>query len=175
MPHSPNRRDCLALGLAALLAETAAVPALADPRVGKPAPDFAVTTLDGGRYSANTLRGKVVLLNFWATWCLPCRAEMPTLDAYYRAHKAQGLEILAISQDEARRDDQVRKVADTVSYPVAFARDASYHGYGRIWSLPLSFVIDRSGVLRIDGSRHPFVFDAAGLERTVTPLLAQKV
>lgn len=139
--------------------------------VGKPAPDFQLTSLDGHALSLASLKGKVIVVNFWATWCGPCRAEMPALDAYYKAHKASGLEIIAVSQDDKAQDAKVRTVAKTITLPTVLARDAKVAGFGRLWQLPTTFVIDRSGVLRFDGSDKATVFTPALLDQVVGPLL----
>ena len=170
MRKSLKRRDIL-LGAAALLA----TPAVAAPRQGQPAPDFRAVTLDGRSLSLSSLRGKVILLNFWASWCGPCRGEMPALDAFYKARRDHGLEIVAISQDAPAQDAVVRALAQNLSFPVALERDAAYRGYGEIDALPTSFVIDRSGVLRLDGARHPVIFDVYKLDQVVSPLLSLPV
>jgi thiol-disulfide isomerase/thioredoxin len=170
MRKSLKRRDIL-LGAAALLA----TPAAAAPRQGRPAPDFHAVTLDGRSLSLSSLRGKVVLLNFWASWCGPCRGEMPALDAFYKARRDHGLEIVAISQDAPAQDAAVRALASGLSFPVALERDAAYRGYGDIYALPTSFVIDRSGVLRLDGARHPVIFDVYKLDQVISPLLSLPV
>lgn len=171
MRKSLKRRDIL-VAAAALLATPAAAAA---PRQGRPAPDFHAVTLDGRSLSLSSLRGKVVLLNFWASWCGPCRGEMPALDAFYKARRDHGLEIVAISQDAPAQDAVVRALASGLSFPVALERDAAYRGYGDIYALPTSFVIDRSGVLRLDGARHPVIFDVYKLDQVISPLLSLPV
>jgi len=141
---------------------------------GEPAPALEAKLLDGTSFSLGASSGKVVVLNFWATWCEPCRAEMPALDAYYRKHKSEGLEILAISMDQPSDDGKVREVMRNFSFDAGLGREASFRGYGRIWRLPLTFVIDRNGVLRKDGWYGDPGIDAALLDKIVTPLLAQQ-
>ncbi len=96
---------------------------------------------------------------------------MPALDAYYRAHRSEGVEILAVSVDGPKDEAKAREVMKEFAMPAAFARESSFKGYGRIWRLPLTFVIDRSGVLRKEGWYADPGIDAALLEGTVTPLL----
>ena len=79
--------------------------------IGEVAPPLVLTTLDGTSIDLAKLRGKVVLVNFWATWCAPCRKEMPTLDAFYRRHRGQDFELIGISIDFARDAARMRKVA----------------------------------------------------------------
>jgi cytochrome c biogenesis protein CcmG, thiol:disulfide interchange protein DsbE len=141
---------------------------------GEPAPGFDAKLLDGKPFSLAAQTGKVVVVNFWATWCEPCRAEMPALDAYYKQHKAEGLEVVAISMDQPGDDAKVREVMQSFSFDGGLGREASFKGYGRIWRLPLTFVIDRRGILRKDGWYGKAGIDQAMLEGTVTPLLAEK-
>jgi len=140
--------------------------------VGEPAPEVEAKLLDGTtqlRVSAN--RGKVTIINFWATWCVPCREEMPAIDAYYKKHKANGLEVLAISMDDAGDAAEVRRLAQQYSFPIALKSDAKFRGLGRIWRIPMTFVIDKHGILRKNGLVGDPKVDLPLLESLVTPLL----
>lgn len=140
------------------------------------APPLTATSLDGAHYALAEHRGEVVLINFWASWCAPCREELPAFEAYYRAHQAEGLSIIAISTDDNEQSDQVRKIAAQFSFPSALIAQVQAEGYGRIWRLPITFVVDRDGVLRFDGGAGPRkVWDRASLEREITPLLGKIV
>ena len=130
---------------------------------------------DGTAFSLANQAGNVVVINFWATWCAPCREEMPALDAYYRLHRAEGLEIVAISMDSPKDEAKAREMMKAFSFPAAFMREANGKGYGRIWRLPLTFVIDRRGILRKDGRYGNPLLDIATLEQTVTPLLRARM
>jgi cytochrome c biogenesis protein CcmG, thiol:disulfide interchange protein DsbE len=144
----------------------------ADLAVGSAVPDIEARLLDGSRtvqLSAN--RGKVTIVNFWATWCVPCRAEMPAIQAYYDKHKGQGLEILAISMDDARNLAEVKKVAQNFTFPIALKSEANFKGLGRIWRMPSTFVIDKNGILRKNGHVGDAEIDLSMLESLVTPLL----
>jgi len=139
--------------------------------VGAPAPSIEATLLDGSRFSLAQARGKVVVVNVWATWCGPCRAEMPALETFYKAHRDDGLVVLALSADDPGDMAQVRTVMRDFSYPCAMAHDAKLAGYGRLWRVPLTFVVDRDGILRRDGFTAAPTIDAAALEQDVLPWL----
>jgi cytochrome c biogenesis protein CcmG/thiol:disulfide interchange protein DsbE len=94
------------------------------------------------------LRGKVVLLNYWATWCAPCRKEMPMLDAFYRRYQSQGLELIGISVDFTRDGAKIRKAAKDVAYPIALSSEVSVNGFGPSQGVPVTYVIDADGIVR---------------------------
>jgi thiol-disulfide isomerase/thioredoxin len=173
-PMSPVRIDRRNV-LRTLMAGAAAT-ALASPRAwaiaeGKPAPPFSATLFDGRAFSLADARGKVVMVNFWATWCAPCRAEMPAIDAFFRAHRDDGLVVIAVSMDRAADEAKARAAMNDYAFGAAFAKDASFKDYGRIWRLPLTFVVDRAGVLRKDDWYEDPGIDAAKLDAVVLPLL----
>ncbi len=143
-----------------------------DLALGAPAPPIALTTLDGKRIDTRDLRGKVVILTFWATWCAPCREELPLLSRYAQQHARAGLVVLGLSLDTQDKMEEVRATAKRLSFPVGLLGDPHVPGYGRIWHLPVNFTIDRNGNLADDGWRdkNP-VWTRERLERIVTPLL----
>ena len=176
-PAQPlSRRDwlcaagALALG-AGLISQPRTVHA-ANLEVGRPAPALALRTLDGQTLSTEDLRGHVVILTFWATWCGPCHQELPILSDYAAKHAHQGLRVLAFSLDEPASLPEVRKMAEGWSFPVGLLGSAYAGGYGRIWRIPVNFTIDRNGLLADNGwdSREP-AWTKARLEQIVTPLL----
>jgi peroxiredoxin len=113
------------------------------------APDFRLTTLDGTPVTRDSLRGKVVLLNFWATWCPPCRIEMPGFQDVYDEHRASGFVVLGVSTDAAGRGRVLDFLRDKgITYPVAMARGDVVNAYGGARVLPTSFLIDREGRVR---------------------------
>jgi thiol-disulfide isomerase/thioredoxin len=142
--------------------------------VGKPAPAITTTLIDGSTFDLATMSGKVVVVHFWATWCVPCRTEMPAFEAFYRAHRSEGLAVLAITLDTHDDLAKVRTVMRDFSYPAALLENTTAKGYGRIWRVPLTFVIDRHGVLRRNGFAATPTIDAAALEREVLPLLHEQ-
>ena len=140
--------------------------------VGEPAPAAVLVTLDGERIDIADLRGRVVILTFWATWCVPCRQELPLLSDYAQAHAAQGLTVLAFSLDAADESARVRQAARDYHFPVGLLAQSSVPGYGRIWHIPVNFTIDRQGRLVDNGWKdRPPVWTAERLERIVAPLL----
>ncbi|MDI1300392.1 MAG: TlpA disulfide reductase family protein [bacterium] len=157
-----------------LLATLLAVNAAAAPRTGAPAPVLAATLLNGDHYTLTQSQGRVVLVTFWATWCSPCVQEMPELDRLYRTYHAQGLDILGVSVDDPADLAKVRDFTRSLHYPIAAQADVDAKGYGRIWAVPLLFVIDRHGVLREDGWPGLREKDYPKLEQMVKTLLAEK-
>jgi peroxiredoxin len=97
---------------------------------------------------------------------------MPAMEAYYQQHKGEGLKIIAISMDEPEDDAMVHKVMAAYSYPAALQRDADFKEFGRVWRMPMTYVIDRQGVVRKDGSVGDPKIDRPLLDRLVNPLLA---
>jgi peroxiredoxin len=142
--------------------------------VGGPAPDIQAKLLNGTEtFQLSQKHGKVVIVNFWATWCAPCKAEMPALQSYLDRHKSEGLEILAISMDEPRDLPAVEKVAQSYTFQLALKSDANFKGLGRIWRMPTTFVVDRDGILRKNGHVGDAEITLTELEALVTPLLAK--
>jgi thiol-disulfide isomerase/thioredoxin len=137
----------------------------------KTAPPLTATLLDGSRFNTAEHMGKVILVNFWATWCAPCREEMPAIDAFYRRYRERGLEVIAISMDETGDTGKVKQVVRPYAFPVALSAQSRYKGYGRIWRVPMTFVIDRDGRLRDDITGEVDQVDLAFLEAKVAPLL----
>jgi cytochrome c biogenesis protein CcmG, thiol:disulfide interchange protein DsbE len=173
-PSSVTRRSVLR-GLAACLA----YPGLAHNaawagglKVGAPAPAATLVTLDGKHISSNALLGQVVILTFWATWCSPCREELPLLSDYLGSHSGAGLSVLGFCLDTREKLADVRRVAQSLRFPVGLMSDSSASGYGRIWRLPVSFTIDRQGRLAADGwkEKQP-AWTQERLDQVVTPLL----
>ena len=159
---------CVAVGF--LLVSFCSI-AHAGPAVGQTAPALRVSTLAGEAFDLGDLRGKVVIVNFWATWCSPCRQEMPALSAFYQKHHAQGVEMIGLSVDQGRDRKDVRKVAKTVAYPVALASDARTNGFGDADGLPITCVIDSAGVIRAVFHDKKGAVTEQSLETVVTPLL----
>ncbi len=148
--------------------------AFAASRVGSPAPMLNATLLNGEHYDSKFSAGHVVLVTFWATWCPPCRHEMLELERLYQTYHTQGLDIVAISVDDAADLAKVHDFSRSLHFPITTLAQVDASGYGRIWAVPLLFVIDQRGVLREDGWPGLNEKDYPQLEQTVQRLLAEK-
>lgn len=127
-------------------ANVAPAPEAADPAKGSIAPDFTLTALDGTTVRLSSLKGKAVLVNFWATWCEPCKIEMPWLVDLQKEFGPQGLQVLGVALDDADAKtigQFTRKMG--VNYPVLKGTDEVAGLYGGADRLPLTFFVDRSG------------------------------
>src|SRR5438552_8418802 len=111
-----------------------------------PAPDFTLQSLDGKNMSLSDLRGKAVLLNFWATWCGPCKIEMPWFIELQKQYGSQGLQIVGVAMDDSSKEDIAKFANDMgVNYPVLLGKEAVGDAYGGVPALPETFFIGRDG------------------------------
>ncbi len=147
------------LRLCLLLALTLTLPVQAagqDPDEKVPAPQFRLTTLQGAPASLSDYRGQVILLNFWATWCGPCRKEMPSMERLWQTYRDQGLVILAIATDNGG-ESRIRNFAHRLglSFPILLDPDSQASDRYQVSGIPVSFLIDRQGRItaRIVGSK----------------------
>jgi peroxiredoxin len=169
---SPARRRWLSRAAALALAAAARARAAARLELGAPAPPLVLHTLDGRLIATRDLLGSVVVPVFWASWCDACRGELPLLSEYAARHARAGLVVLGFSLDAADALPEVRKIAARLSFPVGLLGSAWAGDYGRIWRLPVSFVIDRDGKLRYNGwHSDQAAWTARRLERSVSPWL----
>ena len=118
------------------------------PLVGGPAPEITLKDLQGQEIRLADLRGKIVLLNFWATWCKPCKEEMPAMQASYDKLRGQGLVVLAVNEleDTEKVIEHVRKHGHT--FPVVMDHDNHVANRYGVVGLPASFIVDRQGIVR---------------------------
>lgn len=156
----------IALGLVLAVPSTSAQ-AKGGPIVGQLAPDFELTLMDGTKVTSAQLRGQVVVLNFWATWCAPCLKELPTLDAYYAAQRRFGLKVYAITTEGSAPNYKLKALFQAMAIPSARRIKG---GYGPLTGVPTNFVIDRAGKLRYAKSG---AFDLDALNELLVPLLKE--
>jgi cytochrome c biogenesis protein CcmG, thiol:disulfide interchange protein DsbE len=118
--------------------------------VGRPAPAYAATSLGGAEHSLGDLRGKVVLLNVWATWCAPCREEIPYLQSLYERNAARGFEIVGVSVDARGSEKAIEEFRRdfAMTYPIWLDPDERVQTLYMALGVPASYLIDRGGVLR---------------------------
>jgi cytochrome c biogenesis protein CcmG, thiol:disulfide interchange protein DsbE len=155
--HTLRRTAAVALLLA--LAAATACDVASGATVGNRAPAYSAATLDGGEVSLSALRGEVVLLNVWATWCYPCRREMPSFEALHRDLAPQGLRVVAVSIDKHGARGEIEEFLDEhgITFTILFDPDQRVARTFNTMGVPETFLIDRDGVLvkhwigRIDG------------------------
>lgn len=135
--------------------------------VGQPAPHFSGTTFEGESISLDELRGNVVIVNFWATWCAPCLVELPLLDGYLRAREKNGLRVIAVTMDANRlRQGIVEKLQSMTTLPLLKQFRGDYAPINR--AIPTNFIIDRAGVVRYARAA---ALDLDSLNELLVPLL----
>lgn len=137
---------------------------------GVQAPDFDLATLDGRRVKLSDFRGKAVLLNFWATWCPPCKIEMPWFEDLQKQYGKDGLVVLGVAMD----DTDPPKIAEFahemgVNYQVLLGTDQVSDDYGNVQYLPTTFYVDRNGII-VD--KAPGLFSREEIENDVKKILA---
>lgn len=120
-------------------------------QIGNRAPDFSLTTLDGRMVKLSDYRGKVVILNFWATWCPPCKAEVPEFERFYQEHHSDSIEILAVditSQEKSKEavSDFIKSYG--ISYQIVLDETGAAADLYRISAIPTTYIIDAQGIIR---------------------------
>lgn len=118
---------------------------------GNLAPDFELVSIDGKAIKLSSLRGKKVIVNFWATWCPPCRLEMPEMEKFYSKHKNEGIEILAVNlikAEKSRADVPAFIKAYSTTFPVLLDENSDAARLYNVSSIPASFIVDTQGVIR---------------------------
>lgn len=168
----PMLRRLVLLALAAgLLVILGSAPGLAL-SAGSPAPEIGLDDLKGRSIHMAKLRGRVVVVDFWATWCGPCKQEMPVLDRLYRKYRKEGLVVVGVSQDRDASNVRSFLQQRPVSFPIVHDEDHQVAKRYRPSKMPSSYVIDRKGMVR--HVHHGYsAGDAARFEREIKALLAE--
>ena len=158
----------IAAFLMALLWSSAA---RAVPELDQPAPPLSGTLFSGAAFDLAEMRGKVVLVNFYSSYCKFCAYEIGTLEAFYEAHRAQGFEVIALGVDEVSDRGRVVRMLDLYGLPGAMVDELQANGFGRRYPTPTAFIIDRGGVLRYKqwGAKSPGFYS-----EVVLPLLRER-
>lgn len=115
---------------------------------GQTPPDFTLTTLDGNEFQLSKYKGKTVILNFWATWCPPCRAEMPDMQKFHEKYQKEDVEIIAVNLTSAERnEDNIQKFIDEFTIDFTIPLDVTGHvgGQYEAFAIPTSYIIDADG------------------------------
>ncbi|GAA4216425.1 TlpA disulfide reductase family protein [Sphingomonas endophytica] len=155
------------IALAAALTIVAAPAAAKTFKVGQPAPAVELTLVDGTKTTLADHKGEVILLNFWATWCVPCRAELPLLDSYYRRLKQHGLQVFAITTEGSVPLYQMKALFAAMAIPsVRRVKGMPVE----MPAVPTNYIIDRAGVVRYAQAG---ALDLDGLNREIVPLLKE--
>lgn len=160
-----NRRRVLG-GSAAMLMPAAPAIAAPAPKIGNPAPDATLVLLDGSKLKLSEMRGDVVVLNIWATWCAPCRRELPLLDQYYALMKKHGLRVYALSTEDSVPLYKLKPLFEKLTIQPTRRIRGPYEAIDG--AVPSNYVIDRAGVLRYAKAA---AFDLDDLNRELVPLL----
>ena len=135
------------------------------PKVGDVAPNFQLTMIDGTKITLDQLRGQVVVLNFWATWCGPCKQELPLLDRYYDLQKGHGLKVFTIATEDSVPPYMLKKLFAIMKIPSARRIKGNYPV---LTGVPTNYIIDRSGHIRYAAAG---AFDLDTLNQEIVPLL----
>ena len=171
-PVCARRRWLLASLIGVFVSSSAASAAFAEQGLlNKQAPEFTLRDLNGQTLRLAGYRGRVVLFNFWATWCAPCQAEMPVFAAWQRQYGPQGLQVIGISMDDGAASARRLAKRLKLNYPVAMGDERLAARYGGVLGLPLTFLIDRDGVVR---ARFQGETDLKVIENRLRTLLARR-
>ncbi len=145
------------------------LPAFAEPGLKEPAPPLTIETVGSGGFDLGAMRGKVVLVDFWATWCAPCLAELPVIAKFYEKHRAEGFEVIALSVDKPRDKAKMQRLSARLPFSAALLSEATRNGFGTPEAVPVSYVIDANGTVR-----DKFIaIDDELLNEVIVPLLKE--
>ena len=159
------------LAAALLLTLLWSATARAAPELDQPAPALRGTLLSGAAFDLEKMRGKVVLVNFYSSYCKFCAYEIGNLEAFYEAHRSQGFEVIALGVDDVSDRERVARMLDLYGVPGAMVDELQANGFGRRYPTPTAFIVDREGVLRYKhwGAKSPGFYN-----EVVLPLLRER-
>lgn len=156
-----------------VLMQTGTGGTLTPAKIGQRIGDFTLSDLYGNRVKLSQYRGKTVLINVWATWCPPCQAEMPDLQAYYEAHRNQGFVILAVDAGDAQADVQAFAKQYNLTFPILLDPKVEWVHSMDIYDYPTSLIVDPQGVIRnIRIGRYTPDTLRADLDDMISPLIS---
>ncbi len=141
--------------------------ATAGVKIGEHAPPYELTLIDGTKVRSADLRGQVVVLNFWATWCAPCKAELPLLDTYYRLRKDNGLRVFAVATEDSLPAFRLKPLFAAMAIQSARRIKGPFAVMG---ALPTNYIIDRAGIVRYAKTG---AFDLDDLNGLLVPMLRE--
>ncbi len=137
----------------------------------KAEPTLITTTLDGKNFNLKEKRNKVILISFWAKWCIDCRKEMPILNEIYQKYKSRNLEIIGINIEQKRERQEVLELSSSVSYPNAMLYEAIETSFEEPDSVPINYVIDKKGKIVAIISPDETDLTKEDFEKVLQPLL----
>jgi len=155
----------------ALALNCVAAPHPARSLLNKRAPEITRADLTGTRVDLKSLRGKVVLLNFWATWCAPCLVEMPVFSGWQQQYGASGFQVIGISMDDDVAPVRTLVAKLKTSYPIGMGDAKLGEQYGGVMGLPLTYLIDRKGIVR---ARFQGETDTKAIEKELKTMLDRR-
>ncbi len=160
------------LNFAVIACAAFTLPAASDARpieslVGKPAPEFIIKMFDKSERRLSDYKGKVLVINYWATWCAPCKAEMPMMSSYHRKHRWRGFEIVGVVTKDSVAPSKLIKLSAVLSYPLASNLKGKY---GILGAVPTNYIIDRKGIVRYAKAGS---FEDADFAALIEPLLKE--
>jgi len=170
LPRLPAFRALILIAFALAMARGQAAPRHPS-LVNKPAPAFSRTSLDNHSVDVAGLRGRVVLLNFWATWCAPCQVEMPRFVAWQTKYNADGFSIVGVSMDDDSEPVKALVRKRNLNYPVIMGDEKLGLAYGGVLGLPVTYLIDRQGIIR---ARYQGESNLDAMEAAIRRLLAKR-
>lgn len=140
--------------------------------VGDPAPELTVKEINDTPFDLSKTQGKVTIVHFWATWCGPCRVELPELASFYHHYHSQGVEVIGMSMDGPHDLAAVKTSIAAFEIPAAMVSDTQNNGFGTPYSLPTTYVIDRTGIVKAILTPDKTPLTERALADIVKPLLA---